>query len=97
MDKKIKFQFGNIYMTDGINSAAQENGKFCQFVEKALERHLTGDWGDLAEEDKALNDSAVANGDDRIFSSYKFNDHTKVWIITEWDRSATTILFPDEY
>lgn len=97
MDRTIKFNFGKIYMTNGIDNLAQENEKFCEFVEKSLARHLTGDWGDLPEEDKALNNSALANGDDRIFSSYNFNGGSKIWIITEWDRSATTILFPDEY
>ena len=93
---KVKFDFGNIYMTCGINQATQENEKLCKFVEKALQRHLEGDWGDLCEEDRQSNEEALVNGD-RLFSSYKFNDDIRVWIITECDRSATTILFPDEY
>lgn len=64
-----------------------------------LARHLAGDWGDICEEDWALNDEAAAGvGDDagRVLSSYQTNKH-KLWIITEWDRSATTILLPEEY
>ena len=64
-----------------------------------LLRHLKGDWGDLAEEDKSENDLAVKAGDLRIFSAYETNieDVGKIWIITEADRSATTILLPSDY
>ena len=64
-----------------------------------LLRHLKGDWGDLAEEDKSENDLAVKAGDLRIFSAYETNieDAGKIWIITEADRSATTILLPSDY
>jgi len=63
-----------------------------------LKRHNTGDWGDLCVEDKIMNDQAL-NPDDpqRIFSSYYLSNGTKIWIITEWDRSYTTILLPDDY
>lgn len=60
-----------------------------------LSRHQFGDWGDLDEDDKAANDEAITNGD-RIFSAYRF-DTVKLWVITEADRSATTILLPEEY
>jgi len=60
-----------------------------------LLRHVTGDWGDLCDEDKAANDRAVKEGT-RVFSAYVLEDGTKVWIITEWDRSATTFLLPSE-
>jgi hypothetical protein len=64
-----------------------------------LLRHLKGDWGDLAEEDKSENDLAVKAGDLRIFSAYEtgIEDVGKIWIITEADRSATTILLPSDY
>ena len=64
-----------------------------------LLRHLKGDWGDLAEEDKNENDLAVKAGDLRIFSAYETNIEgaEKIWIITEADRSATTILLPSDY
>ncbi|MBE0436468.1 MAG: hypothetical protein IBX56_11765 [Methylomicrobium sp.] len=60
-----------------------------------LSRHQRGDWGELAEEDKAANDEAVTNGR-RVFSAYHF-DTVKFWVITEADRSLTTILLPEEY
>lgn len=60
-----------------------------------LSRHQCGDWGDLGKEDKQSNDQAVSQGE-RIFSAYKF-DTVKFWVITEHDRSATTILLPEEY
>lgn len=62
----------------------------------ALTRHLRGDWGDVGDEDRASNDRAIKGGD-RILSVYHSKDGVKFWIITEWDRSATTILLPDEY
>lgn len=62
-----------------------------------LARHATGDWGDMDPADAALNNEAVSKGNDRILSSYKIGQGEKVWIITERDRSSTTILLPDEY
>ena len=64
-----------------------------------LLRHLKGDWGDLEEEDKKENDLAVREGDLRILSAYDtgFEDVGRIWIITEADRSATTILLPSDY
>jgi len=62
----------------------------------ALKRHKTGDWGDLCADDKELNDRALDNGG-RIFSAYHDRNGVKFWIITEADRSATTVLLPDDY
>lgn len=62
-----------------------------------IDRHRTGDWGELDSEDWAMNDKAVETGQDRVLSAYLLADDTKVWIITEWDRSVTTILLPEEY
>jgi len=61
-----------------------------------LQRHASGDWGDLCEEDVQANNDALQHGD-RLLSSYVLSDSCKVWIITEWDRSVTTILLPSEY
>lgn len=61
-----------------------------------IDRHVTGDWGDLDAEDKAANDRALAE-DSRILSAYVLPDSTKVWIITEADRSSTCVLLPSEY
>lgn len=62
-----------------------------------LARHKTGDWSDMSEEDQKSNEEAT-NPDfpSRVFSSYSYRAG-KVWVITEWDRSATTILLPSDY
>lgn len=62
----------------------------------ALERHSKGDWGDLEKDDWKANDEALNNGG-RILSSYKDKEDKKFWIITEWDRTVTTILLPEDY
>jgi len=61
-----------------------------------LDRHICGDWGDMVEEDKAENDFSVDKYL-RIFSSYNVAEDVKLWVITEADRSVTTILLPSEY
>jgi len=62
-----------------------------------LARHIHGDWGDLSAEDLASNELALLTGK-RLLSSYNLPDGSgKVWIITEANRAATTILLPDEY
>ena len=66
-------------------------------ISLALNRHLHGDWGDVCLADQKANDSALLL-DTRILSAYHTEkDHVKFWIITEADRSATTVLLPDEY
>ena len=94
--KSIRFNLGQVVMTCGVDGEIQRNGEFAKFVAKSFIRHCNGDWGDLCDEDKAMNDSAVANSDDRIVSRYLFDDEP-IYIITEWDRSYTTILFASEY
>lgn len=64
-------------------------------VYAALARHQKGDWGDVCDEDRGLNDEALKDGS-RILSVYK-DGETKFWIITEADRSATTVLLPEDY
>lgn len=91
------FKVGKVVITSGANELAKQNYLFAKFVNKSFDRHCNGDWGDLCDEDKKLNESALKNGDDRLFSKYIFDNETSIYIITEWDRSATTILFPSEY
>lgn len=64
-------------------------------VYAALARHQVGDWGDVCDEDRGLNDEALKDGS-RILSVYQ-DGETKFWIITEADRSATTVLLPEDY
>lgn len=87
---RLPLQLGAVYQTPG---AAKLNGLD---VLAAIGRHARGDWGDLCTDDWTLNNKALVD-DSRILSSYVTRDGVKFWIITEWDRSATTILLPDEY
>jgi len=61
-----------------------------------IARHIKGDWGEVCRDDWALNDEALKDGS-RILSAYRTNKQVRLWIITEADRAATTILLPDEY
>jgi len=61
-----------------------------------LSRHLRGDWGDLGPEDKTENELSLKNGF-RLLSSYRVTETESLWVITEADRSATTLLLPSEY
>lgn len=65
-------------------------------VHAALERHRHGDWGDVSPVSRAANDDAARSGEERVISVYSDGD-TIFWIITEWDRSVTTVLLPDDY
>lgn len=87
------FSLGQLVWTPG----AQE--LFTQLEKSPLEliqRHVAGDWGDMDEEDKKLNTEAIDAGE-RIFSAYQLDESNKVWVITEADRSVTSILLPSEY
>ncbi len=88
-----RFRAGQLVMTAGVNDLVQRGA-----LNPApyLQRHLNGDWGDLCDEDRRSNDAALKNGD-RLFSSYRITPDLKLWIITEWDRSITTLLLPSEY
>lgn len=78
-----------------ITSAA--NDQLCRDdVLDALRRHARGDWGDLRPEDRAENELSMREGF-RVFSVYHDRNGTKFWVITEADRSATTVLMPDDY
>jgi hypothetical protein len=65
-------------------------------MEAALLRHVFGDWGDVCAEDKAQNDRALLEGT-RILSVFRAANGTKFWLITEADRSVTTVLLPEDY
>lgn len=86
---------GNIVCTRGVWHDRQKDADFGLFVAASLSRHERRDWGDCCEEDAEMNDQAM-EFDNRILSVYKYKNKT-IWIITEADRSTTTILYPDEY
>lgn len=91
------FELGQTVMTIGISAAIEQDPNFRNEIEEALGRYKKCDWGDLDPDDAAMNDAALdPDTPDRILAAYQ-TSHDKIWIITEWDRSATTILFPDEY
>ena len=85
------FKHGQIVATQGALSLEEQGVKLLTY----LHRHLSGDWGDLDEEDKAENDFSIEHGF-RILSAYN-TPLGKLWIITEADRSVTTFLLPEEY
>ena len=67
-----------------------------------LDRHATGDWGDISDDDRAANDEAARSGNGRIFSSYATAEHGTLWIITddirgEGEGPLTTVMFPEDY
>ena len=88
-----KFSPGQIVATPGALAAMEKHQ--CQPL-TLLARHLAGDWGVLPAEDAQLNDEALKS-DGRLLSSYPLGGDTRIWVITEWDRSVTTALRPDEY
>lgn len=90
---KALFSLGQVVATPGALAALEEAGQH-PFV--FLSRHVSGDWGNLVAEDKEENQRALEHGN-RIFSSYLTAKNTKIWVITEWDRSVTTLLLPSEY
>jgi len=87
----VKVDVGKVFATRGALESVHEDDIFDSFV-----RHISGDWGDVPEEDRKANDEAIEFGS-RILSSYTDRHGVKFWIITEADRSATTILLPLEY
>lgn len=88
-----RFPLGRVLATPGALEALA-NAKLLHTV--LLARHVTGDWGDLGEEDKRANEKALQDGS-RIFSRYHLPTKQRIWVITEADRSATTLLLPNEY
>ena len=87
------FELGRIVATPGALQALEEAG---QQPSVFLDRHVAGDWGELDDEDKRENDLSLRNGL-RILSAYTTAAGEQIWIITEADRSATTLLLPNEY
>jgi hypothetical protein len=88
-----RFELGRVMITPAA-SAALEAAKVPTIL--LLARHVHGDWGEVDEHDRLQNEMAVSQGM-RVLSSYPLSADTKLWGITEADRSATTILLPDEY
>ena len=96
------FELGKVVMTSGVKERMEQDPSMRSFLDGCLKRHSVGEWGCLDEEDKEMNDAALevertGEGEpDSLMSVYRKNN-TEYWIITEWDRSITTILLPEEY
>jgi hypothetical protein len=90
-DPKAKFWLGGLIVTKNAETELEHED-----IEHCVNRHLSGDWGDLCAEDKDANEQALQFGG-RLFSAYHDRKGVKFWIITEADRSATTVLLPDDY
>jgi hypothetical protein len=93
MTRPTLFRLGTLTATPGALAALAQSG---QTPVGFLARHVSGDWGDLCSEDRRANNQALRQGN-RILSVYHTANAVKLWIITEADRSHTTILLPDEY
>jgi hypothetical protein len=87
------FSLGRMVATPGALAVLKQN---TQLATEFIQRHVQGDWGELCDEDKQANDEALKEGL-RLLSSYRLNDGTKIWVITEAGRSVTTVLLPEEY
>lgn len=90
-ESKPKFPLGQVVATPGVLEDIDHDE-----IQVALSRHVCGDWGELCEDDLQANEDALENGA-RLFSKYQSSLGTAFWIITEWDRSVTTVLLPSEY
>jgi hypothetical protein len=96
----VLFSLGHVVATPAALALLQEHDAS---VPELLHRHLTGDWQEMCREDQEANWAAVLEGQTRVFSSFDIapQGHVvrsiKIWIITEWDRSVTTVLRPEDY
>ncbi len=97
--QEVQFSLGQTVATPGaLEALRRNNSNGLEFIQ----RHATGDWGMLCEEDKEANDEALQSGA-RILSAYFLADETKLWVITDavidgkGNRQATTLLLPEEY
>ena len=88
-----KFDLGQVVATPGAIELLVGAGRSPM---EFIARHVRGDWGDLDEHDRLVNESALKHGG-RLLSSYVVSGDQRLWLISEADRSATTLLLPSEY
>ena len=99
----VLFDLGQLVAAAGVAEAMSSCAAFANFVFDCLKRYCQGDWGEMEQGDIDMNNESVALDDGRVLASYDMPadipiDYAdKIWIITEADRSVTTVLFPDEY
>ena len=92
-ERKPLFDLGQLVATPGALAALEKTG---QNAMDLLSRHVRGDWGELPKEDREENNLSLEKGF-RLVSSYRTTAGDKIWVITEADRSVTTLLLPEEY
>lgn len=90
-----RFNLGRLVMSHGIANEIKNNPIYKEEILDCLTKYLSGDWGSLCDEDKEANELAIEN-DSRILAKYITRSGI-IYIITEWDRSYTTIMFTNEY
>ena len=93
----MRHSLGRVVATAAVSASVPE-----AVIIGLLDRHASGDWGDLDGEDKAANDADHSHAEGRLFSSYKTQEHGAIWVITDDLRGdgggpTTTVLFPDDY
>jgi rRNA maturation endonuclease Nob1 len=95
MMMKSRFPLGTLVATHGF--MAKVGDASTDEILKAVARHSTGDWGDLSDHDAEVNESALQEPEQRIMSVFHTDDGVRFYVITEWDRSVTTVLLPEDY
>lgn len=92
-----KFKLGELVMTSQINNDIADSTSFAKDITRALGKYINADFSDMEyDEDIQMNNDAIRNNDERVFATYN-TCKGRIYIITEWDRSYTTILYPHEY
>ena len=91
MKTETKFPLGRLVATPNLISRVT-----AEDIAIAVQRHANGDWGNICEEDREANEQALLTGS-RLMSVYSSSSCMAFWIITEWDRSVTTVLLPEDY
>jgi len=93
MNAPLSLRLGRIFATPGSRDSLDPAGLHLSLL---VARHSAGDWGDLDHKNSLSNSLALGNGG-RLLSAYRLPTGTKIWVITEADRAATTLLLPEEY
>ena len=95
------FRTGELHLSEGVFNIAVKDAGFSKFVQQCMNRHFNGDWGNLGEDEKLNNNIAIMpeQPHSRVFSRYYYpsDESLNIWIITECDRSSTTVMLPEEY
>jgi hypothetical protein len=87
------FPLGQVIITPRALDAILDCGERASAL---VARHVSGDWGIISAEDRSINEQSIYGGD-RIFSCYQMPGNSEIWLITEWDRTRTILLLPDEF